>query len=208
MARDTAGSPERLLDAAIHLFGERGYRGTKVGDIEARAGFSPRAGAFYRHFASKEQVFRAALDRWIDDVATFPDSVDELLPLDDLAAELTVVARGTLQLLARQRQLFRFLGRDSDEFPELVAQVHDELVARGYTQMMEFLSARLGAVPRSENELRALAALALGSLVHYRQDEAIYGHPPAGASEAQFVRTWVDMWTCWFENSAAKRISP
>ncbi|HSH58474.1 MAG TPA: helix-turn-helix domain-containing protein [Acidimicrobiales bacterium] len=190
-----------MLDAAIHLFGERGYRGTKVGDIEARAGFSPRAGAFYRHFASKEQVLRAALDRWIEDVATFPNSVGELLPLDDLAAELTVVARGTLQLLARQRQLFRFLGRDSDEFPELVAQVHD------YTQMMEFFSARLAALPRSEEELRALAAVALGPLVHYRQDEAIYGHPPAGASEVEFVRTWVDMWTCWFENSASKRLS-
>lgn len=208
MARDTVGSRERLLDAAIHLFGEHGYRGTTVGDIEAHAGFSPRAGAFYRHFASKEQVFRAALDRWIEDVATFPDSVGELLPLDDLAAELTVVAKGTLQLLARQRQLFRFLGRDSDQFPELVAQVHDGLVARGYRQMIEFFSARLAGVPRSHAELGALAAVALGSLVHYRQDEAIYGHPPAGASEAAFVRTWVDLWTCWFANCATKSLHP
>ncbi|MBA2609790.1 MAG: TetR/AcrR family transcriptional regulator [Actinobacteria bacterium] len=201
MARDTSGSRERLLDSAVHLFGERGYRGTTVGDIEARAGLSPRAGAFYRHFASKEEAFRAALERWIDDVAAFPRSVGELLPLDDLRSELTVVARGTLQLLERQRQLFRFLARDSAEFPELVAQVHDDLVARGYGQMMEFVSARAPQARLSKDQLRALAAIALGSLVHYRQDEAVYGHSPAGAKEDAFVRAWVDVWLCWFDHA-------
>ena len=187
----------------MYLFGERGYRATKVGDIEARAGFSPRAGAFYRHFSSKEEAFRAALDRWIADVADFPASVGELLPLDDLRAELTVVARGVLRLLDRQRQLFRFLSRDAAEFPELVAQVHDQLIARGYFQMVDFLAARLGGAHFSEDRMRALAAIALGSLVHYRQDEAIYGDPPAGARETAFVQAWVDLWFCWFEHSRA-----
>lgn len=197
MARETASSRERLLNAAIELFGERGYQATKVGDIEAHAGFSPRAGAFYRHFSSKADVFRAALDRWINDVGAFPYSVGELLPLDDLAAELTVVARGTLRLLERQRHLFRFLSSDSHRFPELVDHVHDQLVTRGYAQMMEFFSARLLDGP-SDDELKALAAVALGSLVHYRQDEAMYGHPPADAGEAAFVSAWVDLWARWF----------
>lgn len=194
MARDTAGTRERLLDAAIELFGERGYRTTKVGDIEAGAGLTPRAGAFYRHFASKEEVFRAALERWIADVTRLPSEVGALLPLDDLRSELMVISRGTLQLLTRQRQLFRFLARDSDEFPDLVSQVHTDLVARGYIQMEVFLRRRLAPTVPSPEEVRALAALALGALVHYRQDEAIYGHPPADADESAFVAAWVDLW--------------
>jgi AcrR family transcriptional regulator len=181
------------------LFDERGYRATTVGDIEEAAGLSPRAGAFYRHFASKEEVFRAALDRWINDVRTFPRLVGELLPLDDLRAELTVVAKGSLRLLDRQHQLFRFLAREGDAFPALVAQVHDDLVAQGYRQMERFLADRLGR-DRVDAEVRALAAIALGSLVHYRQDQAIYGHPPAGASEDAFVDAWVDLWSTWFEH--------
>ncbi|MEP7204313.1 MAG: helix-turn-helix domain-containing protein [Ilumatobacteraceae bacterium] len=203
MARGTSGTREQLLDAAVELFGERGYRATKVGDIEAHAGFSPRAGAFYRHFSSKEEAFRAALDRWISDVADFPSTVGALLPLDDRRAELTVIARGTLQLLVRQRQLFRFLARDSDEFPDLVAQVHDDLVGRGYTQMMAFFTWRLGRDRAPDDQVRALAAIALGSLAHYRQDEAIYGHPPADANEAAFVGAWVDVWACWLEKATA-----
>lgn len=201
MARDTISSRERLLDAAMALFGERGYRATKVADIEARAGLTPRAGGFYRHFSSKEAAFRSALDRWIAEVVAFPSALDELLPLEDLRAELLVVARGVLRLLDRQHELFRFLSRDSADFPELVAHVHEQLVARGYTQMMEFLSARLEDAPLTDGDLRALAAVALGSLVHYRQDEVMYGHAPADAAEPAFVTAWVDLWTCWFEHS-------
>lgn len=203
MARGTADTRTRLLDAAMVLFDEHGYRATTVGDIEEAARLSPRAGAFYRHFASKEEVFRAALDRWIDDVRTFPRLIGELLPLDDLRAEFTVVAKGTLRLLDRQQQLFRFLAREGDAFPALVAQVHDDLVAQGYRQMERFLGARLGR-HRADDEIRALAAIALGSLVHYRQDQAMYGHPPAGASEDAFVRAWVDLWSNWFDTFGGK----
>ncbi|CAN5900980.1 hypothetical protein BH23ACT10_BH23ACT10_38550 [soil metagenome] len=186
----------------MDLFGERGYRATRVADIEARAGLSPRAGGFYRHFASKEEAFRAALDRWIAEVAAFPTTPDELLPLDDLRSELLVVARGVLRLLDRQRELFRFLGRDGTEFPALVAHVHDQLVARGYTQTMQFLAARLPNTAPPDYRLRALAANALGALVHYHQDTVMYGHPPADAAEPDFVDAWVDLWCCWFDHHA------
>lgn len=202
MARDTVGSRQRLLDAAMALFGERGYRATKVADIEARAGLSPRAGGFYRHFASKEEVFRAALDRWMAEITALPATLDDLLPLDDLRSELQIVARGVLRLLERQHELFRFLGRDSADFPDLVARVHTQLVARGYTQMVNFLSERLGGAAPAEDQLRALAANALGALVHYHQDTVMYGHPPADATEPDFVNAWVDLWTCWFDHRA------
>ena len=104
-----------------------------------------------------------------------PSTVEALLPLHDLRSELTVIARGSLQILGRQRDLFRFLARDAIDFPHLVARVHDELVAVGYRQ--------LGVVPRNSRRRTppatadALAAVAPSSLAHYRQDEAIYGAP-------------------------------
>ena len=41
----------------------------------------------------------------------------------------------------------------------------------------------------------AVAAIALGSLVHYRVEEAMFGRPPAGVDEETFVETWVEVWT-------------
>jgi AcrR family transcriptional regulator len=185
---------ERILESAMRLFAAKGFRATTVGDIEADAGLVPRRGSLYRHFDSKEAVFEACLERWIEDVKGFPSTVGAMLPLSDLRSELTVIARGSLQILARQRDLFRFLARDAIDFPHLVARVHDELVAVGYRQMSAWFRAQLRSTGAPQAEAAALAAVALSSLAHYRQDEAVYGAPPGGVSESDFVDAWVDTW--------------
>jgi AcrR family transcriptional regulator len=185
---------ERILESAMRLFATKGFRVTTVGDIEAAAGLVPRRGSLYRHFSSKEAVFEACLERWIADVKGFPSTVEAVLPLEDLRSELTVIARGSLQILARQRELFTFLARDAIDFPQLVARVHDELVAVGYRQLAGWFRSRLKATDASPAEAGALAAVALSSLAHYRQDEAMYGAPPGDVGESEFVNAWVETW--------------
>jgi len=50
----TGGRREDVLTAALALFAERGFHGTAIPDIAARAGIA--AGTIYRHFASKEAL--------------------------------------------------------------------------------------------------------------------------------------------------------
>lgn len=189
-----ASTRDRLLDSAMRRFAEKGFRATTVGDIEAGAGLVPRRGTLYRHFPSKEAVFEACLDRWISEVTSFPSAVDSVLPLGDLRAELLVIARGSLEILGRQRDLFRLLARDAVEFPNLVARVRDQLVAAGYEQMAAWFRSKLRAAGAPTTDASALGAVALASLAHYRQDEALYGVPPGGVAEAAFVEAWVDSW--------------
>jgi len=54
---------ERLMEAALACFAERGYDATGVAEICQRAGVSK--GAFYYHFASKQALFLALLDQWL-----------------------------------------------------------------------------------------------------------------------------------------------
>jgi AcrR family transcriptional regulator len=176
----------------MHLFAARGFRATTVGDIESEAGLVPRRGSLYRYFASKEAVFEACLELWIADVKGFPSAVEAVLPLHDLRSELTVIARGSLAILGRQRELFSFLARDAIDFPHLVARVHDELVAVGYRQLSAWFRAQLTTTGTTPAEADAFAALALSSLAHYRQDEAIFGAPPGDVSESAFVDAWVE----------------
>jgi len=53
----------RILESAIKLFSKRGYNKASVDDICTDAGISK--GAFYHHFKSKQELFLALLDGWL-----------------------------------------------------------------------------------------------------------------------------------------------
>jgi AcrR family transcriptional regulator len=53
----------KIMDAAIKLFSTRGYNKASVDNICEEAGISK--GAFYHHFKSKQALFLALLDGWL-----------------------------------------------------------------------------------------------------------------------------------------------
>lgn len=61
MSRWKPGSRERLQDAALDLFQERGYAATTTAAIAERAGVTDRT--FYRHFKDKSDVLFGDEDR-------------------------------------------------------------------------------------------------------------------------------------------------
>src|SRR5260370_640739 len=71
---------ERLMSAALKLFAERGYKATTVGAIETKAGLSPRSGALYQHFKSKQELLEAAIENELAAVGELSDAL-ALLPL-------------------------------------------------------------------------------------------------------------------------------
>lgn len=57
----------RLLDAAVELFGTRGYAATTIEALYTEARLAPRH--FYEQFSGREELLRAAYDETIDAVA-------------------------------------------------------------------------------------------------------------------------------------------
>jgi TetR/AcrR family transcriptional repressor of nem operon len=57
---------EQVITQASALFRERGFRGTSIGDVLARTGL--QKGSLYHHFASKEELGHAVLDRLTADL--------------------------------------------------------------------------------------------------------------------------------------------
>lgn len=58
--RNAEATQKRLMDAALELYGERGYAGSCLDAILERA--SSSKGAFYHHFQSKEDLTARALE--------------------------------------------------------------------------------------------------------------------------------------------------
>ena len=61
---------KRILDAAIRVFAEHGYHGSRVGDIAEDAGVAH--GLLYHYFSSKEEVLRTIfVENWGQLIARF-----------------------------------------------------------------------------------------------------------------------------------------
>ena len=69
----------KILDSAVKLFSTHGFGAASVEDICTEAGISK--GAFYHHFESKQALFLALLDGWLQAIDTAIEaSKDKTVP--------------------------------------------------------------------------------------------------------------------------------
>lgn len=150
MTRWEPNARGRLEQAALALYGERGFENTTVAEIAARAGLTERT--FFRHFADKREVLFAGgstlQELLVREVADAPDSV---AALDAVVAALEV-AGALLQErreLARQRQTIiaanaELQERELIKLASLAAALADALRRRGVNDPAASLTAEAG----------------------------------------------------------------
>lgn len=180
---------ERLLDAGVHLMGQRGFAAVTVGEIEAEAGFVARGGTLYRHFTSKADLLDAAMRRHIDSLDDL-DGLLELLPLPDLRSELHVLGRWILTRLSDEEAISRLIEKEGGRVQHLIDDMRDGISEPGYRLLAGYLRDHDLAPAR---DAEALAVLLLGGLVNLRRSTWTFGQPPAGVDDERAVSAWVDL---------------
>lgn len=193
MSDDVSGSArERLIEAALKLFAERGFSRTRVGDIEAAAGFTSRGGALYKHFGGKEQVLETAVDHVIA-AAERGRSIGDLLPLGDARAEIVLLGRYLLHELNGQRDLTLVLEKEGALFPALRRRVFKDVVERGTATVSEHIATRLTEHGLQGWDADALAFILISGLVNFRRVDWTFGAVPLGVTEERVVQTLADL---------------
>jgi AcrR family transcriptional regulator len=99
---------EQLLDVGRSLFAERGFDGTSVEEIAARAGVSKPV--VYEHFGGKEGLYAVVVDR---EVGRLLDMVTTALTGDDPRLLLQQATLAMLTYVEDQADGFRILVRES-----------------------------------------------------------------------------------------------
>jgi AcrR family transcriptional regulator len=99
---------EQLLDVGRQLFAERGFDGTSVEEIAARAGVSKPV--VYEHFGGKEGLYAVVVDR---EVSRMLDMVTNALTGDDPRLLLQQATLAMLTYVEDQADGFRILVRES-----------------------------------------------------------------------------------------------
>ena len=79
---------QEIFDAALKLFGEKGYEKTTIADIAKAIGVAQ--GLCYRYFPSKEVLFDSAIDQYADIlVAQFADLAENSnIPLKEFIEKM------------------------------------------------------------------------------------------------------------------------
>ena len=95
-----AATRDRLVDAAIRVFAEKGVLGASVEEICEAAGFT--RGAFYSNFSSKDDLCIAVLDRQISDQMS---ALDKALAAVDIAptTDIDALMRVALEMFFASR---------------------------------------------------------------------------------------------------------
>jgi AcrR family transcriptional regulator len=140
----------RLENAALELYGERGFENTTVAEIAARAGLTERT--FFRHYTDKREVLfwgaGALQELLVNAVADAPAGAS---PLDAVAAALETAGAMLQQRreYARQRQAViaantELRERELIKLASLAAAIAGTLRGRGVKEPAASLTAEAG----------------------------------------------------------------
>jgi AcrR family transcriptional regulator len=173
---------DRIVAAALRVFGEKGYRRSTVQDVVRESGLS--VGAIYTYFKSKDELFLASCDltsgRGLEELATrltagrttierltiavdvYLDSIDEF---QGMPGQVTLVQAwaeaeqepSVREMLVRRREQLvgagRLLVQEGVNRGELPAWIDVDSLARGYVGLLDgLLLQRIEAGPGYRRE--------------------------------------------------------
>ena len=100
MAKDTK---ERILEAALEMFSQKGYAGTNIRELTASLGLVKSS--MYRHFKSKEEIWNTLLDEMIAYYGARFGSTENLPPIPDSLEGLVAMTRHMTDVTIRDEKI-------------------------------------------------------------------------------------------------------
>ncbi|QBS42736.1 TetR/AcrR family transcriptional regulator [Nocardia sp. CS682] len=194
---------ERVMAAALRLFGEQGFARTTVTQIERAAGLSGGSGAMYRHFRSKDELLVEAVRSRLTERgewASFLDPdfsvlawLETLEPQGSTVDKLTMLFRIGLARLEHDRDVNRILMRDNSIGTDVLEVFRRE-------EYLVFVSAVLRGLveltgpQRQEQDWEAAAAVLVGAVAHYWLiSDTFGGDHPTAVDPDRYLRSIAEM---------------
>ena len=121
---------QAILDAALHVFAERGFEAARLEDVAARAGVAK--GTLYLYFRDKEALFEELVRSAVSPII---EAVSRAASAPDVPAHAileTFFALFQKEVLGTKRKLLlRLIIAEGPRFPKIAEFYHREVVTRG-----------------------------------------------------------------------------
>ena len=165
---------DRIMQAAAGLFMAQGYQKTSIARIETEAGLAPRAGAFYRHFESKQALLEELAKSYVSET---PEEfgLDRLADFGDTRSELVAIALKYEEAMIRQKPFARLI--EEVRLLDFGDDLQNELDANMMGALVSWIRGKPAAKGLSRKQISALVINVFGSWLFYlslvRQDTSV-----------------------------------
>ena len=155
---------DRIMKAALELFLTLGYQKTSIARIETEAGLVPRAGAFYRHFDSKQTLLAEIAKTYVSET---PEGFgfESLRDYGDTRSELVAIALKYEEAMIRQKPFVRLI--EEIRLLDFGADLQEELNTDMMVALVAWTRGKPAARDLSEEQISALVFSVFGGWLFY-----------------------------------------
>jgi AcrR family transcriptional regulator len=160
---------EKILDAALEVFSERGFAAATTRELAARAGITEAI--IYRHFRSKEEVLRGVVERdsFLQHVHQFV-SVDADRPLRD---QLLDLGRNWRRFVHERRSLVTLLLGEMVRSEEMARLLRETMIHDAVSLVVRALRPQVGETVSAERLTMAVRLFYASLLCHFVLEERL-----------------------------------
>jgi AcrR family transcriptional regulator len=182
---------QAILDAALHVFADKGYFGSSLRDIATAVGV--RESALYNYFSGKEALFEALI---LADQQSKAERLSAVMvdPITDVRVTLTRVVELALEHFAQpqQQQLFRILMSDGIRLAKDGRINLFERMSGGQTRLHDLMRQLVKKEWLRAADPQVLAMEFMAPLFLWRQLQAIGLDLPVMRNPQVFARAHVE----------------
>ena len=182
-----------IVESALALFAERGFRGTTTRELASAVGVSEPV--LYQHFATKKELYTAIVERMVEQASRrFCASLDEIGEQPDDERFFRWVGETTLSWFLDSPDQIRLLLFSALERHELAEMWHEKATQQFHGLVRDYVGRRVreGAF-RAEDVESAASMLAL-AIAHFGMICTVFDHQQLVGSRDQVVRQFVDIY--------------
>jgi AcrR family transcriptional regulator len=162
---------EQILDAAMLVFGEKGYDGSNVADIAKAAKIGK--GTIYLYFKSKEEIFNAILTErsFIPQLSSL--TIDLRMPYQEV---LEIIIENYLNYVGEHLPIMRMAFSEAYRFPAQGERLYRQIILKGSELLAKYLieQEKAGKIRKLEDPLLTSQAI-MGMMAAYFYTQEFLG---------------------------------
>lgn len=164
MSRDPETTKNRILDAALDVFANKGYHDTKLDEIATES--STSKGSIYFHFPNKERLFLSLVDQFSDLLEKQTRKAIEAEPKGIVRVE--VALKTVLETFSRYRQPAKILLVQAMGLGQPFEQKRMEVNERFARMIAEYLheAVETGEIPLENIDVEFTSHAWMGAIYH------------------------------------------